>query len=139
MIAEFHAHKAKFEQLRLMLVQDKNLKALGVDWANAKYKRMPDGVEAPALPLNVSQSRLALYRSRMKRLNIGTIVVDERTNRIRFSVFGGGFTDTTWSIGYAWSKNTPQPLVESAYSQMPARDKMHFSRIEGHWYMYHRK
>jgi len=138
MIAKFHANKAQFEQLRLMLAHDKNVKDIGPDWTNAKYKKMPDGVEMPQLPLNVSDKRFALYRARMKQLGISMLLVDERRDLVRFSVFGGGFTDTSWSIGYVYSKNIPNPLVKSAYYQMPGREGIHFSRIEGNWYIYNR-
>ncbi len=138
MIAKFHAHKAEFEQLRLM-VADKNVQVIAKNWTEAKHKNIPLGVEVKGstkLPLNISKDRLLLYRKRMNDLGIIKVVGYDQSRQIRFSLFGGGWTDTTWGIGYAWCKDTPKPLVKSAYNQMPGRDKIHFSRIEGDWYLY---
>ena len=142
MIDKFHAHKTEFEQLRLMVAQDKNVRIITKSWTDAKYKKMPDGVDSPQLPLNVSQKRLALYRERMKYLGISMLLVDERRNLVRFTQFGGGFLDTSWNIGYAYAPETPKALikkvlVKSAYNQMPGKEGIHFSRIEGDWYIYH--
>lgn len=137
MLADFHAHKAEFEQLRAMLAQDKNVKVIGPDWTIAQWSSKPNGVGSSELPLNVSNARLVHYRALLKQLGTKTVVVDEEQNRIRLARFGGGFTDTSWGIGYAWCQKPPKALVKSAYSQHPGRDKMHFSRIEGDWYLYH--
>ncbi len=139
MIAKFHAHKADFEQLRLMMVADK-LESVRPDSATAQPKRVPlgDGVTGlEPMPLKVSESRLVLYRLRLKKLGFDRIYFDQTSNRLRLIQFGGGFTDTVWNIGYMWSKNTPQPLVKSAYYSVPGQHKTHFSRIEGDWYIYH--
>lgn len=141
MIAKFHEHKAQFEQLRLMMEED-NIRVIGPNWVEMRYKEIPRGngiSDLVELPMNVSSARLALYRSRLKSLELDSARLDQFKNRIRFYQFGGGFTDTSWSIGYAWCKNTPKPLVKSAYNQMPGREGLIFSRIEGDWYIYHRR
>ena len=137
MIAKFHAHKAEFEQLRLMMEEDKNVHDIGPDWVMAQWSVSPEGVTVAELPLDISSDRLARYRALLRQLGMKTVVVDAKWHRIRLYQFGGGFTDTSWSIGYAWSKNAPKPLVKSAYNQMPGREGMNFSRIEGDWYLYH--
>lgn len=139
MIASFHAHKAEFEQIRLMMAAD-DLSAVGPDSASAQPRQVPPGGGVTGLelmPLNVSESRLALYRSRLKTLGLYSVSADNLKNRVRFIQFGGGFTDTVWHIGYMWCKDTPKPLVKSAYHQMPGQNNTHFSRIEGNWYIYH--
>ena len=130
MIAHFRAHRAEFEQLHLMLAQDKNVHVIGPDWVDAQWG------DKSALPLNVSDARLARYRALLKQLGMITVVVDAERQRVRLERFGGGFTDTSWSIGYSWSRDTPKPLVNSAYHQYPGKDKIHYSRIEGDWYIY---
>ena len=137
MVAKFHQRKAEFEQIRLMLAQDKNVETIGRDWITAKYSEEKDGVEQRRLTIDISQNRLDLYRSRLKKLGFSR--VDSYKGRVQLEEFGGGFTDTTWGIGYVWSAKPLAPLVKSAYSQMPERDKRHFSRIEGNWYLYHRR
>ena len=131
MIAKFHQHKAEFEQIRLMLQQDKNVAAIGSDWVRAEWDEKKDR----DFPLNVSEERLRLYRSRLKKLGVST-AVSLRDGRSQFSQFGGGFADTTWGIGYFYSEKTPTPLVKSAYKQRPPRDNRCYSRIESHWYIF---
>ena len=136
MLAKFHQRKAEFEQIRLMLEQDKNVETIGSDWVTAKNSFGKDGV-GHQLPLNISQSRIALYRSRLGKLGFDR--VDSRKGRIYMEEFGGGFTDTSWGIGYICSAKPLTPLVKSAYSKRPTKDHWQFSRIEGNWYMYHRR
>ena len=141
MIAKFGAHRAQFEQIRLMMEED-DIRVIGPNRVEMRYKRIPagDGIfNLVELPLKASPARIALYRSRLKALGLHSALLDQFKNRIRFYQFGGGFTDTSWSIGYAWCKETPKPLVKSAYNQMPGKAGIHFSRIEGDWYIYHRR
>lgn len=133
MIAKFRERKAEFEQIQAMLQQDKFIFVIGPDWVEAQW----DEKKSRYFPLDISAERLNLYRSRLKKLGFSGVV--SRNGQIRLHQFGGGFTDTSWSIGYSWSSKTPTPLVKSAYYEMPGRDKMHFSRLEGHWYIYHRR
>ncbi len=146
MIAKFHQRKAEFEQIRLMLKQDKNVGTIGNNWIEAQLG--PDKIQSPKnkkqgivtlhrLPLNLSASRIALYRSRLRKLGFSR--VDAHDGRVQLEQFGGGFTDTTWGIGYMWSAKPLTPLVKSAYWERPNKDDRHFSHIEGNWYMYHRR
>ena len=137
MIAKFHQRKAEFEQIRLMLEQDKNVETIGPSWVEAKSSVEKDYVDSHKLPLSISESRIALYRSRLK--NLGFSRVNAYKGRIQLEEFGGGFTDTSWGIGYIWSAQPPTPLVESAYSSRPQKDYWHYSRLEGNWYLYHRR
>ena len=142
MIAKFHQRKAEFEQIRLMLKQDKNVQTIGGDWVTAKYGdkngKQPEGVELHELPLNISQNRIALYRSRLRKLGFSRVDSSYK-GPVQLEEFGGGFTDTSWGIGYMWSAKPLTPLVKSAYSERPDKDHWHFSHIEGNWYMYHRR
>ena len=141
MIAKFHQRKAEFKQIRLMLGQDRNVETIGSDWVRAKYGdkngNQPEGVDLHELPLNISPQRIALYRERLRALGFSR--VDSYNGGVQLPEFGGGFTDTTWGIGYMWSAKPLNPLVKSAYSQMPKRDHWHYSYIEGNWYLYHRR
>jgi hypothetical protein len=133
MIAHFKTHKTEFEQLRSMLQQDKKIFDIGSDWLSSR-----DGTGDSLTDTGITQQRLNQYRILMDKLNVSPIGrFSSRENYFRFSVFGGGFTDTTWSIGYVWSDKTPENIVPSAYNTMP-RNRSH-SRIEGKWYIYHRR
>lgn len=132
MIAKFHERRAEFEQIRLMLQQDKNVETIGPNWVRPRWENDAD------LPLNISASRIALYRSRLKSLGFDR--VDSYDGKVQLCQFGGGFTDTTWYIGYVWSANPLTPLVKSAYYSKPGRDNhCYYSRLEGNWYMYYRR
>ncbi len=137
MISHFHAHKGEFEQIRLMLARDKNVRVIGPDWTLTQSEFDSQGRWTRDLPLDVSPARLALYRQHMNKLGFTNVYVYEQDHRIHFPLFGGGFTDTTWNIGYAYSPEAPTPLVKSAYNEYPGKYKTHFTRIEGDWYIYH--
>ncbi len=132
MIARFHEHRTEFEQLRAMLQRDSQVRFISAtsfdttDWSGSTSQ--------------ISPQQLAKYRALMQQLGLSAIVrLTSRGGYFRFEVFGGGFTDTSWGIGYAWGYKPLTPLVQSAYNQMPRRDRQHFSPIEGHWYIYHRR
>ncbi|RYF45656.1 MAG: hypothetical protein EOO38_15630 [Cytophagaceae bacterium] len=139
MLAMFHQRKAQFEQIRLMIKQDRNVEAINEKWVTGRYGdkngNQPEGVDLHELPINISPKRIALYRARLKAL--GFSGVNARHGRVQLVEFSGGFTDTSWGIGYVWSAKPLTPLVKSAYYQMPGQNHWHYSRIEGNWYMFH--
>ena len=136
MIAHFKAHKAEFEQLRAMLQQDKKIFVIGSDWVRSR-----DGAGDTLADIGISMQRLDKYRALMNKLDVAPIGgFSSRENYFQFHVFGGGFTDTTWGIGYVWSKKPPEAIVKSAYWHRPIMrgDRVH-SHIEGNWYIFHRR
>jgi len=132
MIHKFHQRKGDFEQIRLMLKEDKNVATIGSFWVTGKWSE-----EKGELSPYLSTKRLALYRSRLK--DLGFSRVDSDDGYIQLEQFGGGFTDTSWGIGYIWSATTPVPIVKSAYNQRPPQNTWCYSRIEGNWYIYQRR
>jgi hypothetical protein len=138
MLNKFHQHKAEFEEIRLMLAQDKCIATIGPDWVQAKYAPSKNSINWHEMPLTVSAGRIEPYRSRLRELGLSRVDCS-LDGSIHLAQLGGGFTDTTWSIGYYWSAKPPRPLVNSAYAQRPPRDKWDFSRIEGNWYLYQRR
>jgi hypothetical protein len=132
MIRKFRQHRAQFEQIRLMLQRDKNIETIGPDWVDTRYEG--NGRWAA---LNVSADRIALYRARLKRLGFSR--VDYYQGLVQLEQFGGGFADTTWGIGYMWSKNLPPALVRSAYRSKPMRGHRTYSVLDGNWYIYQRR
>lgn len=131
MVAKLRRHRAEFEQIRLMLRKDNNVEIIGPDWTMAKPGKNGE------LSLGIFPARLALYRECLGRLDFRTVY--SQSGRVRFEEFGGGLTDTSWGIGYVWSATPPAPRVKSAYTVRPPRDKMHFSPIDGHWFLYQRR
>ncbi len=56
MIAKFRGHKAEFEQIRLMLQQDKNVAAIGPDSVRAASG--PDEIQSPQ---NIKQGIISMH------------------------------------------------------------------------------
>ena len=139
MIAKYHRQKAEFEQIRLMLQKDSNVFVISERWVRAQDSFGKDGQWLGELPLNISESRLALYRERLKNLGLASVRSNPELGQVTFYQFGGGFTDTSWSIGYLWSQKPPSPLVKSAYHQMPGQNHSHYSRLQDKWYIYHHR
>jgi hypothetical protein len=128
MVANFHQHQAKFEQLRVMLLQDKKISSVGPDWIRCQ-NRTRDSLAS----CGISQQRLNQYRILMRNLQIYPIgKLGGRTNLIRFGFIAGGLGGDTWSIGYDWISKIPEDIVPSAYY---TRRNGH-SRIQGNWYIY---
>jgi hypothetical protein len=131
MVARFHAGRSDFERLRAMMAQDKKLRFVTFN----SFGGEGDDFGTPAQKLQhlgVSQPRIDEYRAVMARL--GITFIQRRHNLkeyLRMNIHSGGFTDTSWSNGYAWSRFTPtnvhpwdhhSPLVHTP--------------IEGQWYLY---
>lgn len=88
---------------------------------------------------DLSEERQGKYRAIMRQAGVHNVVYSSDEGICRFSVFGGGFTDTSWSIGYAWAEKPSIPLkiVPSAYyyrGQM--RGTIVYSRLEKDWFIY---
>jgi len=134
MIAHFRQHKAEFEQLRAMLLEDKQIMMIGSDWLRSRDWDLPDNSEE----IGVSRQRLADYHALMNTLDVAPIGGDD--DYVQFNRFGGGFTDATWGIGYAWSRKPPETIVKSAYWHKPImRGRRVHSHIEGNWYIFQRR
>lgn len=117
-----------------MLQQDKKIMTISPDWIRSRDWDLPDHPEQ----FGISRQRLA--RSHLLMDNIGVALIGGKSNDyVQFDVFGGDFADTTWSIGYAWTKQTPRSIVKSAYHTMPDREGRVHSPIEGRWCMFHRR
>ena len=131
MLANFKEHKVQFEQLRSMLEHDRKVRIIAFDWFSGT--EFPDDSLKSA---GISQQRLDKYRELMKISGVFLISkISDKKGYYRFAVFGGGMTDTSWSIGYAWSQQRPSHIVKSAYNTycIVGCD----SPIEGHWYIHH--
>lgn len=122
----FQTRAAKFEQIRTMMANDRSVATVAQGWTQTSQGEMQSN--------QLSPDRVALYRSIMKEL--GVVRVDQHNGRVQLAVWGGGLGDTTWSIGYVWSDKALAPLVSSAISQRPARDKWHFSPLGRSWFLY---
>ena len=137
MVAHFHKNRADFERLQKLLENRFDEVSIGRDWSRGAVYVPPGAyvqeVEERVLP----ESYVRECRVLIEKLDVS--MAHRRTTTSRFPVFGGGFTDTSWSIGYAYSKTVPKNLVKLAYHTMPGQNKAAYSRIDGRWYLYHRR
>jgi len=132
MLANFKEHKVQLEQLRAMLQHDKKVGGISPDSFVDKELWHDNSLK----DAGISQQRLDEYRKLMKISGVTHIGrLSDKKGYFRFYVFGGGMTDTSWSIGYAWSEDKPSHIVKSAYNTI--YNGWCHSPIEGHWYIYH--
>lgn len=119
-------HRADFEALRA-LVQADAPNDLGGLHISGNYAQTDQG-PTPSAP------RVARYRALMK--SVGVESINGGKTRFRMAVFGGGFTDTSWSIGYAFSRRKPEIIVPSVYRWGARRDHTAYAPLVGNWYLY---
>jgi len=124
--ARYVEHRAEFEELR-ELVQADAPDDLGGLHISGNYARTDQG---PSL----SASRVARYRALMK--SVGVESINGGKTRFRMAVFGGGFTDTSWSIGYAFSRRKPEIVVPSVYRWGARQNHTAFAPLSENWYLY---
>lgn len=120
----FFEHRREFDELQ----------ALALSETNSGDNRFAPGERAPT-------ARRTRAVELMYQLGISTAYFNRREEGPYqgFYVFGGGFTDTSWSIGYAYSRAPLSPIVPRAYA-MPDYARTgktrHFAPLDGGWYIY---
>ena len=125
--ARFVEQRADFEQLRKMIEHD--APASGIKMSVSRDGDFTRGA-------SLAPARIQRYQVLLK--NLGATSVHGRCDDFHFSIFGGGFTDTTWGVGYAFSRQKPKRIVPSAYSGFAGRDEWIYSLLKDDWYLYRR-
>ncbi len=133
MLANFRQHKAVLQILVSMARQD-NLTYLGDTFGrrNIVITGKNEWKE-----VDISKNRQVQYRALMEQSGVHTIAYQHHI--CRFIVFAGGFTDTSWTVGYAWAQKPviPMTIVPSAYyDQTKMRGTTVYSEIENGWFIY---
>ncbi len=135
MISNVQKNRAAFQQLVEMAHSDNLLSAGSLHGLKLKKLRTDEFKR-----VEISQARLKQYQALLKQVGAKRIDYSLSRGTCRFYVFGGGFTDTSWSIGYAWARKptTAMKIVPSAYSQQgQMRDTTVHSIIEKDWFIFH--
>lgn len=124
--ARYVEHRAEFEELRALVQADapNDVGRVGISF---DYAQNDQGT-------SLSVSRVARYRALMK--SVGVESIGGRGNKFRMGVFGGGFTDTSWSIGYAFSRRKPEIVVPSVYRWGARQNHTAFAPLSENWYLY---
>jgi hypothetical protein len=131
LIKNFQEHKAEFENLLLMVLEDKDLFRVDNDWTS------PEEPEK----IGVSKERINKYRKIFKQLNIPRGFYAYRKEGIySFTSSAQGLGVSGSSKGYVWSKTIPKNVIENdidKYTEKPfTQDKYPVYRhIEGNWYL----
>jgi hypothetical protein len=134
MLANLKTHKRELNQLVQMARSD-HLFFMNGDTGTANKRIKANNFQE----VDISKSRLMQYKTLMEKVGVQNFSCSFDNSACHAGVFGGGFADTTWSVGYAWELK-PDPsmkIVPSAYyDQIKMRDTTVYSKIESHWFIY---
>jgi len=127
LIANFHRHRADFEKLREMILQDKDLLRV------TSNLTQPEDLRS----IGISSVRIAEYRKLLKVLGIegGVTASSDRAN-VEFTTSFRGFVTHGSQKGYLYSTNpVTEPLA--GLDQFSATGVgIGLRHIEGNWYLF---
>lgn len=130
LIANFNSHKAEFEKLLAMVLEDKMLSRVDENYTE------PSDAQA----VGISQERIAEYRRLFRELGIarGFSAPDSR-DYVEFISSSQGWVDSGSSKGYLYGTGqTQMALIDSLdkFSSQPRPRGSGRRRIEGKWSLY---
>jgi hypothetical protein len=135
-IQNFNAHRASFERLRDMLLEDRQLRRVA-DWGVEASKSI--GTSKPPagdFPLNRYNEYLALLKE------IGGVAAfrdsDEPPNRAGVLVYVSGFAADTRHVAVCWLPHAPSNQVTTLdeFYKTPKPRTPVYRQIEGSWYLW---
>jgi hypothetical protein len=128
MLATFQRHRAEFDRLRDMILQDHGL--LRVDPRSTSP-------EDPS-QIGISRSRIAEYRALLNELGLsGGIAISEDRTTIELTASTEGFVTLGSEKGYAYSKRVdPRYVVDDLDAMSSAGNGAAWRRIDDGWYLY---
>lgn len=137
-IKNFYAHRAAYEQLRDMLLVDKELTVVadwGIETSDSRISKMP-----PEGGLSVSRYRkyLALFREIGARMLARVSRGEEEPPEIRVLIWGSGFAGDTRHVAVSWLDHAPLNTVGSLddFYKTPKPRNPVYRHIDGHWYIW---
>ena len=137
LIRNFHTHRAAFEQLRTMLLADKNLRRVGI-WGvhtdNLFYIGYPSPTQFPP-------DRYKQYLALLKQIGGGVAYRSEGEPACPgVVVWGSGWAGHIVHIEVCWLEETPTNQVPSldGYRWRLAHGKQEgvYRHIDGNWYLW---
>ena len=130
---DFRAHRAEYEQLRKMLLDDKDVDVVA-DWGvltngSPISKTPPDG-----MPIKRYQEYLAL----LKETGARAVSQMREPAEARILVWGSGWAADTRHVAVSWLANEPSNTMVSleAFYRTPKPRKPVYIHIEGNWYIW---
>lgn len=130
LIANFNAHKADFEKLVSMVLEDKDLTRVDDDWTSPRDPQT----------IGVSPERIAEYRQMFAKLGLprGFSATVDKT-RIEFIASSQGYVTHGSSKGYLYGDKSFSGEVVESLDEMSLAKRPFGSgcrHIEGKWYLY---
>jgi hypothetical protein len=134
-IEDFYNHRAAFDQLRNMLLADKDLTDVadwGVRTVDSPISQMPpEG--------GVSVSRYHQYLALLREIGARAVASSrEKPEEFRVLVWRAGFAGDTRHIAISWLESEPKNTISSLdefYRTDKPRNPV-YRRIEGNWYIW---
>ena len=128
LIRNFREHRAQFEQLRNMMIQDKGLMRVG------EKRTLPEDLQSIGIPA----SRIAEYRRLLKQLGIrGGIAASEDKEYIELTVSFRGFVTHNSQKGYVYAGEPVRTYLAPDLDQFSNKGVGVGRRpIEGNWYLF---
>ncbi|MHB8844610.1 MAG: hypothetical protein ACYC7L_07635 [Nitrospirota bacterium] len=130
LIANFYQHRAEFERLRNMIVQDKGLLRVNND------RTLPEDAQS----INVPPSRIKEYRELLTKLDIrGGIEASSDRRYIGFIASLLGWATHNSEKGYAYTEELvkAQDIVDDLDHFKEHEVGSGMRRIEGDWYLFY--
>jgi hypothetical protein len=136
LIANFNRHRAAFERLRGMVLDDEQLVRVatwGVETKKSFGARVPPDSDFPV-------ERYREYLTLLKETGSSVAVRGGETHpvSVAISVWGAGWGGDTRHVQLCWIPEEPTPQVASldAYYRTPKPRQPVFRKIEEHWYLW---
>jgi hypothetical protein len=128
LIDNFHAHRAEFDLLLEMCLEDEGLVRVAYGWTQP---------EDPS-SIGITQERLKEYRALFKEVGLESGVSGGHKD-IWFHASSSGLSVSGSSKGYIYSSAPPGWVVEDLdeYTSKYKADIPVFQHIEGNWYLYY--
>jgi hypothetical protein len=134
LIENFYANQVAFEQLRNMLLADRELDGVatwGVRLADSSIERMPpDG----GVPVQKYEEYLAL----LKAIGAKAVSRGEAPLEVRLLVWRSGFAGDSRHVAIAWKDREPMNTVNSLdeFYQTSKPRRPVYRHINGNWYIW---
>ena len=133
-VRDFAAHRAAYEQVRAMLLQDQGVGTVA-DW----------GIESPGSPIahippegGMTVARYREYLALLKQIGVTIVARRSEPLAVDFGVWGSGWGGDTRHVNVVWLEHEPPNTVESldAFYRTPKPRTPSYVHIDGPWYLW---
>ena len=134
-IANFYKHRAEYDELRAMLLSDKELMRVadwGVQTSDSLVPQVPPQGKIPVV-------RYRKYMSLLTEIGaMGAYRTHEARPEIGVQIWVSGFAGDTRHVNVCWREDEPTNQVASLddFYRTPKPKKSVYRHIEGNWYIW---